>query len=157
MRPGRSHLRVMQLRSQLASLVLACSGAACGTVDVGPQTDPPQPCNARTNFFVSDVWPKYFAQYSCNQSSCHNASSGRGYFRLYDVSMVTAPGPTAPSSAWPFEWQQNLANVEHNISCSNPTNSVVLAVPSGQSTPHPGGNVVTDVPGADALFTTWLQ
>ena len=131
--------------------------AGCGTVDVGPQTDPPLPCNARSDYFVSDVWPKYFAQYGCNKASCHNASSGRGYFRLYDVSTVTAPAPTAPSSAWPFEWQQNLANVEQNISCANPTNSIVLTIPSGQSTPHPGGIVVTDVPGADQLFTTWLQ
>jgi hypothetical protein len=142
----------------LAGLVLVTTGlGGCGTIDVGPETGPPQGCNAPTAYFVSDVWPRYFERYSCGQSACHDAVSGRGYFRLQDVSKVTAPSPMAPLSAWPFEWQQNLKNVQQNLSCSNPTNSIVLAVPSGRSTPHPPGQTVTDLADADALFTEWLK
>ena len=88
------------------AIATALALSAC-TVDVGPQLDPPQGCNAPTAFFASDVWPKYFATYSCGQSTCHDSQSGRGYFRLMDVSAVTAPNPMAPLSTWPFEWQQN--------------------------------------------------
>jgi hypothetical protein len=131
--------------------------SSCGTIDVGPDVLPEQGCNAPPAFFVSDVWPQYFANYQCGMSACHDAVSGRGFFRLHDVSMVTAPSPMMPESVWPFEWQQNLTNVEQNISCANPVNSLVLAIPSGMSTPHPGGDVVTDVPAAETLFTTWLK
>ena len=151
-----SRARGKRFAGLAGALVLSLSLTAC-TVDVGPQLDPPQGCNAPTAFFASDVWPKYFATYSCGQSTCHDSQSGRGYFRLMDVSAVTAPNPMAPLSAWPFEWQQNLRNVQQNLSCSDPTNSLVLAVPSGRSIPHPPGQTVTDIPGADALFTQWLQ
>jgi hypothetical protein len=137
-------------------VVITTTAAAC-TVDVGPDTGPPQPCNAPTAFFVSDVWPQYFAKYNCGQSSCHDASTGRGFFRLENVSMVTTPDSMAPISAWPFEWMQNFSNVQQNVSCSNPSTSLVLVVPSGLSTPHPPGTTVTDVPAAQALFTMWLQ
>ena len=46
--------------------------------------------------------------------------------------------------------------VQQNLTCSSPTSSAVLAIPSGRGTPHPPGDVVTDKPGADALFTMWL-
>jgi hypothetical protein len=147
--------RTAPAAAALAGCFLCLS--ACGTVDVGPDVIPEQGCNAPTAFFVTDVWPQYFDKYQCGQASCHDAVSGRGFFRLQDVSMVTAPNPMAPLSAWPFEWQQNLRNVQQNISCSNPTNSLVLAVPSGRSTPHPPGVTVTDIPAADTLFTTWLK
>lgn len=90
-------------------------------------------------------------------SACHDAVSGRGFFRLQDVSAVTAPNPMAPVSAWPFEWQQNLRNISQNLSCANPSNSLCLGVPSGRSTSHPPGVTVTDIPTADALFNTWLK
>jgi hypothetical protein len=32
-----------------------------------------------------------------------------------------------------------------------------LTVPSGLGQPHPPGVVVTDIPGANALFSTWLK
>ncbi len=140
-----------------AVVAVVAAAAACGTVDVGPDTEPPHGCNAPTTYFVTDVWPRYFAKYGCGMSACHDATSGRGFFRLHDVSMVTAPNPMAPLSAWPFEWQENLRNVQQNISCANPINSLVLAVPSGRSTPHPPGTTVTNIPEADMIFDTWLK
>jgi hypothetical protein len=140
----------------LLSVVGAGLMSAC-TVDVGPDTGPPQPCNAPTPFFVTDVWPQYFATYNCGQSSCHDASTGRGFFRLENVSMVTAPMPMDPLSDWPIEWSENFSNVQQNVSCSNPTQSLVLVVPSGESTPHPPGTTVTNIPAAQTLFTMWLQ
>jgi hypothetical protein len=148
---------LLLLGTGVVLLSLTFGMSACGTVDVGPQTGPPEPCNAPTPFFVTDVWPKYFATYSCNQVGCHNATSGRGFFRLYDVSMVTAPDPMSPTTVWPFEWQQNFANVTQNVSCANPTESIVLATPEDKSGQHPAGMTVTDPTSADALFTTWLQ
>jgi hypothetical protein len=130
--------------------------ASCGTVDPGPDTGPPAGCDAPSPFFVSDVWPKYFAQYQCGQSNCHDASTGHGYFRLQNVDAVVAPQPTDPISTWPMEWVANLRSVQHNVSCANPLESAVLAVPEGRAMPHPPGITVTDAPSADALFTMWL-
>jgi hypothetical protein len=142
-------------------LALFLAGAmlmpACGTVDVGPDTEPPSGCNAPPAFFVSDVWPKYFGNYTCGRSDCHDASTGHGFFRLQDVSGVPAPNPTDPVSTWPAAWAANLRAVETNVSCANPTGSICLIVPEGKGQPHPPGNVVTDQPGAEALFRMWLQ
>jgi hypothetical protein len=146
---------VLSLRFVLVTLPgLALSG--CGTIDPGPDTGPPAGCNAPAAFFVSDVWPQYFATYSCGQSDCHDASSGHGYFRLQNVSGVAMPAPTDPVSTWPTEWITNLRSVQHNVSCANPLESAVLAVPSGRSMPHPPGTTVTDPAAADALFMMWL-
>lgn len=136
---------------------LAVGFAACGTVDPGPETGPPAGCDAPGAFFVSDVWPKYFDTYSCGKSDCHDASSGHGYFRLQALTGVTAPQPTDPISSWPAQWISNLMSVQHNLDCGSPLQSAVLTVPSGLGQPHPPGVVVTDVPGANALFSTWLK
>jgi hypothetical protein len=138
--------------------VLALAGCL---VDPGPDTGPPAGCNAPAPFFVSDMWPKYFGPsapaYNCGKSDCHDASSGHGFFRLTNVSMVTAPMPTDPVSTWPMEWSNNLVAVQHNVSCSNPTESLVLIVPEGRGQPHPPGVTVTDPATADALFQMWLK
>jgi hypothetical protein len=148
----------MRLRlAWTASAVWAACAASCGTVDPGPETGPPAGCNAPSAFFVSDVWPQYFDQYMCGRSDCHDASSGHGYFRLQNVSAVTAPQPTDPLSTWPMEWSANLLSVQHNLSCANPLESAVLAVPEGRSQPHPPGVTVTDPTSADALFQMWLK
>jgi hypothetical protein len=131
--------------------------AACGTIDPGPDTGPPAPCNAPAPFFVSDVMPKYFQAYACGRSDCHDASSGHGYFRLQAIAAVIAPAPTDPLSIWPMAWRTNLRAVQQNLSCANPLNSPVLAIPSGRGQPHPPGVTVTDIPGAEALFLKWLQ
>jgi hypothetical protein len=129
----------------------------CGRIDVGPDTGPPAGCIAPAPFFVSDVWPQYFDKYMCGQSNCHDASSGHGFFRLQSLQGVTAPQPSAPVNTWPTAWSANLRSVETNVSCANPPTSVVLVVPSGRGQPHPPGNVVTDIPGADMLFQKWLK
>jgi hypothetical protein len=125
-------------------------------VDPGPSTGPPAGCNAPAPFFASDVWPKYFQQYECGRSDCHDASSGHGFFRLQSLAGVMTPMPTAPVSTWPTEWRANLQSVRRNVSCANPLSSLVLVVPSGRGQPHPPGVTVTDIPGADALFQAWL-
>jgi hypothetical protein len=131
--------------------------AGCGTVDVGPETGPPSGCNAPAPFFVSDVWPKYFETYGCGKSDCHDASTGHGFFRLQSLTGVATPAPTDPVATWPVQWAANLRAVQTNVSCANPTSSVVLIVPAGRGQPHPPGNIVTDPSGADALFRMWLQ
>jgi hypothetical protein len=136
----------------------AVAGAALWgcTIDPGPDVGPPAGCNAPPAFFITDVWPQYFQKYSCGQSDCHDAATGHGFFRLQDVSAVAAPDPNAPVSTWPDAWQANFRAVQQNLTCSSPTGSAVLAVPSGRGTPHPPGDIVTDHAGADALFTMWL-
>ena len=129
----------------------------CGTVDPGPDTGPPQGCNAPSAFFVSDIWPKYFDAYGCGKSDCHDSVSGHGYFRLTSLAGVTTPAPTDPVSSWPMAWSDNFRNVQRVLSCANPTLSQSLAVPSGRAQPHPPGVTVTDIPGADALFRMWLS
>jgi hypothetical protein len=131
--------------------------ASCDTVDVGPETGPPAGCNAKAPFFVSDVWPKYFDAYMCGKSDCHDASSGHGYFRLQSLASVTPPNPMDSLALWPEAWRANLRAVEQNVSCGNPTSSLVLTVPEGRGQPHPPGTVVTDPAGADALFRMWLH
>jgi hypothetical protein len=147
---------VVSFRLGLAVAGAAIALGSCGTVDPGPDTGPPAGCNAPAAFFVSDVWPKYFDNYQCGQSDCHDASSGHGYFRLQNVSGVAMPAPTDPVSTWPMEWVANLRSVQHNVSCANPLESLVLAVPEGRSMPHPPGTTVTDPAAADALFMMWL-
>ncbi|HZS36104.1 MAG TPA: hypothetical protein VFF06_04725 [Polyangia bacterium] len=138
-------------------VIAAVSLVACGTIDPGPDTMPPAGCEAPAPFFVSDVWPKYFDTYMCGKSDCHDSSSGHGYFRLQSVAGVPAPQPTDSVAIWPTAWQNNLLAIQHNVSCTNPTQSLVLTVPSGESQPHPPGVIVLDIPAATTLFTTWLQ
>jgi hypothetical protein len=128
--------------------------AAC-TVDPGPDTGPPQTCTKQPAYFVSTAWPQYFDRYQCGQSNCHDASSGHGYFRLQDVSAVVAPQPTDPVALWPMQWSDNLRAVEHNMSCSSPLTSAVLAVPEGNAQPHPPGDVIGDHVAAEMLFEMW--
>ena len=106
---------------------------------------------------MSDVWPRYFEKYQCGKSDCHDSSTGRGFFRLQSLAGVMAPAAMTPVASWPAAWQANLRAVELNLSCGNPPSSPVLAIPAGKSQPHPGGNVVTDVPDAESIFRTWLQ
>ncbi len=129
----------------------------CGTVDPGPDVGPPASCNASPGFFVTDIWPKYFDHYACGQSNCHDAMTGHGYFRLTSVAGVTAPDPASPVALWPAAWQTNFEQITSNLSCASPETSAVLAIPSGQGQPHPGGLIVTDIPGATALFDMWLK
>jgi hypothetical protein len=146
------------LRLGISLLALAAvSLAACGTIDPGPDTGPPMGCAAPPEFFVSDVWPKYFDQYGCGKSDCHDANTGHGFFRLQSLVGVTAPQPTDAVSSWPPEWSANFRAVQQNLSCADPLGSPVLAVPEGRGQPHPGGVVVTDPTSADALFMMWLQ
>jgi hypothetical protein len=134
----------------------ACAVLASCTIDPGPDLQAPAGCNAPPAFFISDVWPKYFVAYGCGQANCHDANTGSGYFRLRSVDGVPAPDPNLPVSSWPDAWSANFMAVEEQVLCSDPTGSAVLAIPSGRSTPHPPGVVVTNIPAADQLFTTWL-
>jgi hypothetical protein len=151
--------RRVRLVSTFIGTTTACALAlwGCGTIDPGPDVGPPAGCNAPPAFFVTDVWPKFFAQYQCGQANCHDATTGHGYFRLQPVAGIAAPDPMSPVSTWPDAWSANYQAVEQNLSCSNPTGSEVLSVPSGRGQPHPGGTVVTDIPGADMLFDMWLS
>jgi hypothetical protein len=148
---------------RLFAAFLLCTGvacavlASCGTVDPGPDVQPPAGCNAPPAFFVTDVWPKFFEAYGCGKSDCHDVTSGHGYFRLRPVDGIAAPDPASPISAWPEAWRANLMAVQANVSCSSPTSSPVLLIGSGRGQPHPPGNVVTDIAAADQLFATWLQ
>jgi hypothetical protein len=148
---------------RLFATFLLCTAAAgvvlasCGTVDPGPDVQPPAGCNAPPAFFVTDVWPKFFEAYGCGMSDCHDSVSGHGYFRTRSVAGVAAPDPASPTSTWPDPWRTNLLAVQANLSCSSPTSSPVLLIASGRGQPHPGGNVVTDLAAADQLFTTWLM
>lgn len=126
-------------------------------VDVGPETGPPAGCNAPPTFFVSDIWPQYFERYTCAKSDCHDATQGRGSFRLQALNGVATPAPTDSLATWPTQWRENLRSVERVLNCANPLASQVLTVPSGRAQPHPPGMTVTDVPGADDLFSRWLQ
>jgi hypothetical protein len=141
----------------LASLAIWALAPGCGTVDPGPDTAPPAGCDAPAPFFVSDVWPGYFDKYGCGRSDCHDASTGHGYFRLQRVDAVAAPQPNDPVSSWAAPWRANLLSVSQNLSCANPPQSPVLAIPSGRGQPHPPGTTVTDVAAADALFRAWLK
>jgi hypothetical protein len=147
-------LRVSSLRWCLLGVLLA---AGCETVDTGPFTGPPAGCDAPAPYFVSDVWPRYFERYMCAKGGCHDASSGHGFFRLQSVAGVAAPQPTDPVSIWPAEWAANLRTAQQNISCSNPTASLILTVPEGRGQPHPPGAVVTDMAEAETIFRTWLK
>jgi hypothetical protein len=145
-------------RKAMLPVALALAFASCGTVDPGPDTMPPPPCNAPTPFFVSDVWPKYFDFYSCGKGGCHDASTGHGYFRLQSLSGVTAPQPTDSFAIWPTPWQQNLLAVQHVISCGNPTQSMAITEPAQENKQHGGGQVVMqpDLANVNALFSMWL-
>jgi hypothetical protein len=150
------HTTVRLFATFVLGTAAACAALAGCTIDPGPDLMAPAGCNAPPAFFVTDIWPKYFVPYMCGQSNCHDANAGSGYFRLHSVDGIPAPDPNSPTSTWPDAWAQNFMAVEALLQCSDPTGSAVLSVPSGRSTPHPPGTVVTDIPGADALFTTWL-
>src|SRR4051812_41325973 len=142
----------------IAGTTIACVALmSCGTVDPGPDVGPPAGCNAPPALFVTDIWPRYFQQYSCGQSDCHDAATGHGFFRLQPVTGVTPPDPNSPVSTWPDAWQANFRAVQQNLSCSSPTGSAGLAVSSQPRTPPPPRGNRTQHPRAHHPFKNWAS
>ena len=145
---------MVRLRHAFAFLLVS----AC-TVDPGPDTGPPPTCEASTSYFVSTAWPQYFVQYNCAASGCHDASTGRGFFRLQSLAGVTAPQPTDPVTVWPPAWQDNLESVQLVLSCASPLLSDAYTYPLNANGQHPGGTLLmtsAQQSAAAQLFTTWL-
>jgi hypothetical protein len=142
--------------SGVAALVLALLVTpACGTVDIGPTTGPPEGCNASPAFFVQRVWPEYLDKYGCGRSDCHDSVSGHGYFRLESVANQPSFDPTQPTSNWPEPWRFNLISATRVLNCADATSSLIDAVPTARGLPHPPGDVVTDHDAADKLMKDW--
>jgi hypothetical protein len=133
---------------------LALGGAACGTVDPGPSTGPPQGCNASPQFFAEHVWPEYLVADGCGASDCHDAATGHGYFRLGSVTGTTFD-PRLPTSMWPDVWRSNLQNAQRLLDCGDPAGSLLVTVPEGRGRPHPPGDVVKDHAQAEAVIAAW--
>src|SRR2546428_7482558 len=116
----------------IVGTAIACVALmGCGPVDPGPDVGPPAGCNAPPAFFVTDIWPKYFQQYMCGQSDCHDAATGHGFFRLQPVGGVAVPDPNSPVSTWQPEWQANFRAVQQKLTCSSPSGSAGVADPTG--------------------------
>jgi hypothetical protein len=136
-----------------AALALLCSSGAC-TVDLGAVPDAAA-CAASTDFFVSDVYPRYLAATGCGSSrDCHAFPDGHGYFRLRPVGAAPAPG--TPLAQWPVEWSENYLAAIQLLRCDDPAASRLLVVPAGQSNLHPPGPVVRDRAAAQTLLETWV-
>lgn len=140
-----------------ALLAASWGAGGCGTIDPGPPTGPPPGCNAAPYFFVERVWPDYLKPNTCGRADCHDAQSGHGYFRLQAVSEPIGFDPRQPSSTWPDEWRANLVSATRLLNCSDPTSSLLLAVPAGKGQPHPGGVAVADYGASAQLFIEWAS
>ncbi len=139
------------IRRLLLAALLGCG--AC-TVDTGATPDAGA-CPANADFFVSDVWPRYFVPNQCANRGCHDFDNGHGYLRLHVPEPAPAPGTTI--DLWPIGWRENFLSALQLVDCANPTQSRLLLVPEGQSNLHPPGPVVLDRKTAASVITTWVS
>ncbi len=139
------------LRRILWAALLA--GGAC-TVDTGATPDAGA-CPANSDYFVSDVWPRYLEANRCNTPRCHDFNDGHGYLRLH-VPETPAPPPGSTIDTWPVGWRENFLSALQLVDCDNPTQSRILTVPEGQFNLHPLGPVVLDRPTAATVISTWV-
>ena len=111
-------------------------------------------CSPSTDFFVSDVFPRYLVSNRCNLSGCHDFATGHGTLRLRPPEAPPAPG--TPLTAFPFAWRENYLSAIQPIRCDAPTESRLLTVPEGVGNLHPPGPVVLDRMVAAQVITAWI-
>jgi hypothetical protein len=122
-------------------------------VDLGVTPDA-GPCAPSSDYFVSDVWPRYLAANHCSSLACHDFSDGHGYLRLRPPEAPPAAG--TPLAAWPLGWRENYLSAIQLVRCDQPPASRLLTVPEGQGDLHPPGPVVRDRATARSVIETWL-
>lgn len=156
--PPRYNAGRMPTRVAAAAVILvAVSGLACGTVDVG---DPPADVNAcrpSQRFFVERVWPelleKKFGAKSCVDGGCHGAGSPRLLLLARPTS--EAGDFTKPDWQMPPAWEMVYRATTEQLSCTNPTASALLTRPDGRQT-H-GGEKLFEPDGPEAtLIKMWI-
>jgi hypothetical protein len=134
------------------ALVVLIGCAAC-TIDVGAVPDAGA-CAAKSDYFVSDVWPRYLDANQCASRGCHDFSDGAGYLRLRPPDAAPVPGSTIDT--WSIAWRENYLSALQLVRCDQPLASRLLTVPEGQSNLHPPGPVVRDRQTAATLIETWV-
>lgn len=140
------------IRRLMLAALLGCG--AC-TVDAGAPPDAGA-CPANADFFVSDVWPRFFVPNQCANRGCHDFDNGRGYLRLH-VPETPPPPPGSTIDTWPIGWRENFLSALQLVDCADPTHSRLLSVPEGQSNLHPPGPVVVDRETAASVVATWVS
>jgi hypothetical protein len=137
-----------------AFFVAALLGGAGCTVAAGTTPDA-SACTAKPDFFVSDVWPRYFEANQCGSRTCHDFTDGHGYLRLR-VPEPTPPAAGTPIAEWPLAWRENYLSAIQLLRCDDPLASRLLTVPEGEANLHPPGPIVRDRAGAALLMQTWV-
>ncbi len=110
---------------------------------------------ASPHYFVSDVWPRYLDHNSCEQSGCHAASDGHGYFRLQPGTNL--PLFDAPIDGWPDNWRANYFASIQLVRCDAPLSSRLFTTPAQLADDHPVGISVDNLAESKLLFQTWVD
>ncbi|MBK6917024.1 MAG: hypothetical protein IPH07_06460 [Deltaproteobacteria bacterium] len=132
----------------------------CEIVDPGPEVGVANRCVLTASYFVEHIEPEYLTKIGCTKKAgCHLASNANSIFRLQDTSMVLAPLPSDPLSAWPVPWQENFRATTAQVSdCDLAEIAPLYSEPAGGNTlAHGGGDLFkADGPELD-LIQTWLD
>ncbi|MDB4969339.1 MAG: hypothetical protein JWN44_5028 [Myxococcales bacterium] len=143
----------MRWAALLLCTTALCATAAC-TIATGAPPDA-APCAPSRDFFVSDIYPRYFVPNQCGSSGCHSFDDGHGVLRLRTL-QTPAPTPGLPLEAWDPSWRETYLSAIHLVRCDAPLESRLLTVPEGLGNLHPPGPVVLDRATAATLLETWV-
>jgi hypothetical protein len=136
----------------LRALVVVCIGAAlagCPTVDLGDTPEGIASCNPMGGlpYFQDQIWPMYLNSSdptkTCIRSGCHDKTDSAGGMG-YD--------PTVP-----IDYADNYAVAQVQLSCGNPTSSLLLTKPLDQMSGHGGGQIFTMSDPEYSIFLNWFQ
>ena len=137
------------MRGALLSAVVL---AGCNTVDVGPPLADVNACRPSPTVFVQQIWPNFLAKdYNgkhCNDSSCHDAGSGRQLVLTTPTSMGTVPLPP--------DWEMVYRSTTEQLLCTNVDASPLLERPDGRQT-HGGGKLIEPDGAEVTLIKMWVS
>ena len=124
---------------------LARSLWGCGRSIRGPTSARRPAATRRPAFFVTRHVAELFRQVRLRHERLPRRGDGPRLLPPAGRQRRDAPpDPNRRCRPGPTQWQANFRAVEQNLTCSSPTGSAVLAIPSGRGQPHPPGDIVTD-------------
>jgi hypothetical protein len=140
------------LRWGLVGAALVVLGVGCDTVDLGTPPDDVNACRPSQQYFIDVIWPMVldvdYGGKRCNDSGCHDQSSGRP---------LTLVDPVNPGALpLPMDWAGNYMSTTEQMNCSNVGASRLILFPTGQMV-HGGQTLFAPDSEQVTLIKAWIS
>jgi hypothetical protein len=139
----------MRLAGAVAALLLA---AGCDTVDLGTPPADVNACRPSQQYFIDTIWPMVldvdYGGKRCNDSGCHDRTSGRP---------LTLVNPVVPGALpLPMDWANNYRSTTEQMNCANVESSPLIMFPTGQRV-HGGKTLFASDSNEVTLIKAWIS